>query len=248
MFAIAMIAVLQAPVANAQTPSSESRTAEAKPAEIKPPTDLYQIIYLTNLTDQNTANDIQTDLRNMLPKTKVYYLPSQGALTLRGSAEDIQLAQKIVSELDKPRKTYRLAYTISESEGGKAGSSQHFSIVVLLGNKTSLKQGSRVPIVTGSFDSGTSQANTQVQYIDLGLNIEASLEGTLDGFRLHTKIEQSSPSDEKSGVGAQDPIIRQSVLDSTASIVLGKPVVLGSLDIPGTIKHQEVEVVSELVK
>ena len=111
-----------------------------------------------------------------------------------------------------------------------------------------LKQGSRVPIVTGSFDSGSSKQNTQVQYVDVGLNIDASLEGFNDGVRLHTKMEQSSVADEKSSVAVQDPVIRQTVLEETSMLALGKPLVLGALDVPGTTRHMDVEVVAEAVR
>src|SRR4051812_10611126 len=85
-----------------------------QPANSKSNTDSYQTLYLTNLTSQNDANDIQTDLRNMLPQAKLFYVPSQSALSIRGSAEDISLAQKIVSDLDHNKKIYRLIYTITD--------------------------------------------------------------------------------------------------------------------------------------
>ena len=62
------------------------------------------------------------------------------------------------------------------------------------------------------------------------------------------QIEQSSASEEKSGIGSQDPVIHQTVLEGTSSLTPGKPLILGSLDIPGSTKHQEVEVVFELLR
>jgi len=38
------------------------------------------------------------------------------------------------------------------------------------------------------------------------------------------------------------------VLDDTSTLTPGKSLVLGSLDIPGTTRKQEIEVVAELVK
>ena len=225
-----------------------AQTADAKPAEVKADYGIYQTIYLTNATQQNDANDVQTSLRNMLPRAKIYYAPASGALLLRGTAEDIQLAQKIVADLDKVRKTYRLTYTITESDGGKHVGAQRFTLIEIPGGRAQLKQGSKVPIVTGSTESGSTVQNTQVQYLDVGLNIDASLEGSADGLRLHSKVEQSGVAEEKSVVGAQDPVVRQSVLEGTSVLVQGKPLMLGSLDVPGSTRHLEVEVVSEVVK
>ena len=218
-------------------------------ADSKPSADSYQTLYLTNLTSQHDANDIQSDLRNMLPNSKLFYVPSQSALSIRGSAEDISLAQKIVSDLDHNRKIYRLTYTITDIDNGKRAAPQHFSIIVASGSKTDFKQGSKVPLVTGSYtENGPGSSNSQVQYQDIGLEIEASLNAYLDGVRLQTKLAESSVADEKSGVGAQDPIFRQTTLESTSTLAPGKPLVLGSMDLPGGTRRQEVEVVAEAVR
>lgn len=225
-----------------------AQTTDVKPAETKAASDIYQTIYLANATQQNDANEVQTDLRNMLPRMKIYYVQADSALSLRGTAEDIQLAQKIVADLDKAKKTYRLTYTITESDGDKRIGAQRFTLIAIPGGKASLKQGNRVPIVTGSTEAGSSVQNTQVQYLDVGLNIDASLEGAADGLRLRSKIEQSGVSEEKSGLGVQDPVVRQSTVEGTSMLVQGKPLMLGSLDVPGSTRHLEIEVISEVVK
>jgi hypothetical protein len=206
--------------------------------------EIYQTLYLTNLTQQNDANELVTDLRNMLPSSKLYYVPSQSAMSIRGTAEEIALAQKILSDLDKTKKIYRLTYTMTERDGGKTIGVQHFSIVVASGSKTDLKLGSRVPVGTNS----SAQGPNEVTYLDVGQEIEASLDGYFDGVRLRTRVVQSSVAEERSGIGTQDPIIRQTTLEGTSTLVQGKPLVLGSLDVPGSTRHQEVEVVSELVR
>jgi hypothetical protein len=66
--------------------------------------------------------------------------------------------------------------------------------------------------------------------------------------RLRTKIERSNVSDEKSGVGVQDPVIRQSSLDGTSTLIPGKPLVIGALDVPGSTHSEEIAVVAELVR
>ena len=227
-----------------------AQSADATPAEAKPGPEAYQTIYLTNLTQQNEFNDVQTDLRNMLPKVHMYGMLSQNAISIRATPEDMQIAQKIISDLDRGKRIYRLTYTINESDSGKRTGTQTFMMIVASGSKATFKQGARVPIVTGSYDTSKTPTGPeiQVQYLDVGLNIEASADGYMDGLRLRSKIEQSNVADEKSGIGAQDPIVRQTVLDGTATLAPGKPLILGALDIPGTTRKQEIEVVAELVK
>jgi hypothetical protein len=220
--------------------------AQAQTVDAKTTPDIYQTLYLTNLTQQNDAIELVNDLRNMLPNAKLYYVPSQSAFSIRASAEEIALAQKILADLDKTKKIYRLTYTMTERDGSKTIGVQHFSIIVASGSRTDFKQGSRVPIGVGSRSSASS--NLDVQYLDVGQEIDASLDGYLDGVRLRTKVVQSSIAEDKSGVGTQDPVIRQTTLEGTSTLVQGKPLVLGSLDIPGSTRHQEVEVLSELVR
>lgn len=118
-------------------------------------------------------------------------------------------------------------------------------MIVVNGRKTVLKQGSRVPIATGA-SSVSGSPQTQFQYMDVGLKIEASLD--VDGARLETKVEQSSLAEEKSGaVTLNDPIVRNTQLEGTSILVPGKSMMLGSIDIPGTSRHQDIDVVMEPV-
>ena len=240
---IALALALFAPCTRAQAQSPDGNAGESKPSP-----DIYKTIYLTNLTQASELNDLQTDLRNMVPRARMYPLPTQNAISIHGAPEDILLAQKIVSDLDRATKIYRLTYTIAETDSGKRLGTEHVALIVASGLKTEFKQGSRVPIVTGTFAAGSSTSNSQVQFVDVGLSIEASVDGYADGLRLRTKVEQSSLAEEKSGMGAQDPVIRQTVLEGTSTLALGKPLVLGSMDLPGSTRKQEIEVVAELVK
>ncbi|MEA3005048.1 MAG: hypothetical protein QOI94_317 [Acidobacteriaceae bacterium] len=221
--------------------AAQPQTADAKSTPI-----IYQTLYLTNLTQQNDAVELVNDLRNMLPNAKLYYVPSQSAFSIRASAEEIALAQKILADLDKTKKIYRLTYTMTERDGGKTIGVQHFSIIVASGSRTDFKQGSRVPISVAT--NAAPGSNAEITYLDIGEEIEVSLDGYLDGVRLRTKVVQSSIAEDKSGVRTQDPVIRQTTLEGTSTLVQGKPLVLGSLDIPGSTRHQEVEVLSELVR
>ena len=151
-----------------------------------------------------------------------------------------------------PPKSYRLTYTLTEMDGNKRSGTQHFSMIVVTGRKTVLKQGSKVPIATGTSTNGGG-AQTQVQYLDVGLIIEAQLDESVDGVklndgvRLSTRVEQSSIAEEKSGVGMQDPIVRQTALEGSSILAEGRPLMLGSMDIPGSTRHLDVEVVMEPV-
>jgi type II secretory pathway component GspD/PulD (secretin) len=208
-----------------------------------------QTFYLGTSGQQNDSNEVLVAIRNILPPdVKVYLVPSQNAIVMRATPDELVLTQKLINDLDRPKKTYRLTYTLAETDDGKRVGTQHFAMVVVTGQRTVLKQGSKVPIVTGSYTAGSSGEKTDMTYVDVGMNFDATLDEFVNGVRLRTKVEQSSVAEEKSGVGAQDPVIRQTSLEGTSFLTPGKPLVLGSVDIPGSTRHLDVEVVMELVR
>lgn len=157
------------------------------------------------------------------------------------------MVQKVISDTDRAPKTYRLTYTITNIGNGASAGTRHISFVVADDGKTSVKQGNRVPNATG-MTSDAGSASTQMQYLDVGMSIEASVDGALDHLRLHTRVEQSSVAEGKAAAGAHDPVIRQTSLDGVSNLEQGKTVVLGSLEVLGSGAHQEISVRSELVQ
>ncbi len=237
--ASALTAITFPCAATAQSTNNESKSPEPRGPETS------ETIYLSNVTGQSDINDIQTALRNNFTRIRIYGVATQYALTVRGTAEELQGAKKMIAELDRPKKIYRVTYNVCDVENGKRTGTQHYSLIVTSGGKTVLKQGNRVPLVTGMTGDNASAASqsSQIQYVDVGLNIDASIEGTA----LRTKVEQSAITADRSGIAAPDPVIRQTMLEGTSSLTSGKPVVLGSLDVPGTAHRDEIEVVTETI-
>jgi type II secretory pathway component GspD/PulD (secretin) len=219
-------------------------TAHAQ--RLRPENASIKTFFLTNVSQQNDANEILIALRNMLDPavTKIYLVASQDAIVVEASPEEIEIAQKLIGELDRPRKLYRLTYTVTTMDGAKPLDTAHYTMVVASGQRTTLKQGSKVPIVTGSYNKDSSTAQTQYQYVDIGMNFDATVTEVANGVSLRTKVEQSSLADEKSTTGA-DPIIRQTVVDGTSTLTAGKTLVLDSLDMPGTTHHLRLEVAAD---
>lgn len=234
-------------VALALALSMAKASAQAQSADARPGAETVKTFYLTNVSRAEDANETVSALRNLLDATdKVYLVPSQNAIVIRATPDQLALAQRLLTDLDRLKKTYRITYTITESEEGKRIGTQHFAMIIVSGGKTTLKQGSKVPIMTGEYDAGKSTAHTEMTYLDVGLNFDASLDEFVDGMRLRTKVEQSAIAEDKAG--AADPVIRQTVLEGTSIVTPGKPLVLGSLDIPGSPRHLDIEVVVDGVR
>ncbi len=62
-----------------------------------------QTFYLSNAWQPNDLNDVQTALRNVLTSAKIYGVASQNAIVMRGTPDELLLAQKLINDLDKAR-------------------------------------------------------------------------------------------------------------------------------------------------
>ena len=224
-----------------QKPASEQRAARIAECA-SPGTDNVHTFYLRNATQQNDANEIYTALRQILAsEVKTFFVPNQMAIEVCGQPEQVALAQKMINDLDRPKKNYRLTYIVTEMNGTTRTGTQHFSMIVTPGQESTLKEGSRVPVVTGRLEN----ASTQMTYVDVGMNFQANVDPMENGIRLRTTIEQSSVAEEKSGTPAQDPVIRQATFKGTLYLQAGKPSKLGTLDIADSNRHLELEVSME---
>lgn len=169
-----------------------------------------------------------------------------GAAGLSGAQSTAKAAEPTQGGNTRP---YRLVWTITETDAGKQVGTQHFAMAILSSGRTTMKLGSKVPVVTGSYSpNSTAAVQTQFQYIDVGLNIDANLDEVAGGLRLRSKVEQSSVADEKITGDVREPIIRQAVMEGTSVVSLNKPVRLGSLDVPGSTRHLDIEVELEDAK
>ncbi len=241
---LASTLLLSAAFANAQDTAAADKASAA--AAHNPPTEL-KVFHLQNMSQPNEANELLTAIRLLLnPVTKLFLDPTTNDILIEAPPDQIDRAQRIIAALDRPKNLYRLTFTVTESDAGKRVGLQHFTMVVASGAHSVLKDGSKVPIATGSGEG--SNAQTQITYLDVGLNFDATIQEVNGGFSLKSKIEQSSAAEEHPSAGPQDPIVRQAVLEGTTIVTLGKPLTLGSIDVPGSTRHLDFEVSAELVK
>jgi type II secretory pathway component GspD/PulD (secretin) len=209
-------------------------------------------IFLSNVAGQNDANEILIDVRNNFdPSLKVYLLSTQNAITVTTYPEELAKIEAFIHTLDRPLKLYRLTYTLAEYENGKSIGTQHVSLVVADGQRATLKQGDKIPVATGTYNPSSSASEgtqTQFTYLDVGLNFDATLNEVKGGGVLKSKVEESSVGQSNTIAGVQEPVVRQSVIEQTAVLTTGKPVMLGSIDIPNSTRHMDIDVVMDEVK
>ena len=102
--------------------------------------------------------------------------------------------------------------------------------------KATMKIGSRIPIATGSYQTGAATAlvsslvNTQFQYQDVGVNIEMTPSVHYDhDVTLNIKIEVSAESGTETISGVTEPIISQRVVNQVIRLREGEASILGGI-------------------
>ena len=268
-----------------------------------------QTFYLANTAQQNDLNDIQTALRNLLVNAKLYGVPSQSAIVMRATPDELLLAQKLINDLDKSRaevvvdvalmevnrdKTRTIGLqlpgtfgvqlqppnatsttTSSTTTGTTTGTTtssttnltlnnlanlnatnfavtvgaatanfllsdsdtkvlQNPSIRATDGQKADLKIGERIPVATGSYQTGAATAvvsslvNTQFTYLDVGVEIEITPIVHYDrDVTLKIKIVSSQEEGSTNIGGITEPIISQRTADQVVRLKEGEVNILG---------------------
>jgi general secretion pathway protein D len=104
------------------------------------------------------------------------------------------------------------------------------------GQKATMKIGSKIPIATGSYQTGASTAlvsslvNTQFQYQDVGVNIEVTPTVHFDrDVTLKIKVEVTSHSSDETISGVTEPIISQRTVDQVIRLREGEASILGGI-------------------
>ena len=140
----------------------------------------------------------------------------------------------------RPIEPYRLDFSFNELDGEKKINTRHYSMNLTWTEPIEIKIGSRVPVA-----SGASANSTQFQYVDVGTRIWAHLEhGQNDDQELLVRSEVSNIdlNAESGSVPNVPPVIRQIKIDGSTLLVLGKPLLIGSMDDPNSKRQFQLEV------
>jgi hypothetical protein len=114
---------------------------------------------------------------------------------------------------------YRLDLTVREMDGAKLVNSRSYTLSGRSDEWTRIRIGSKIPV-------NTSQ--TGVQYLDVGLNVDARLFEFDSGPALGWTIDFSSLAPESVANG--QPVVRSIRSQGYSQLAIGKPVLLSSSD------------------
>lgn len=299
---------------HAVTPNTIFVAADTRAKRTELEEQAVQTFYLSNAAQQNDLNDIQTAVRQLMSGAKLYAVPSQNAIVMRATPDELLLAQRLISDLDKARpevivdvavlevsrmtehnigmslpQSFGLTLQANSTTTGATTSSStstststgtsttpsssgvtlnqlgslsasNFGVTLgqatanLLysdtdtkvlqnpriratdGQKADLKIGSKIPVATGSYQTGAATAvvsslvNTQFQYLDVGVEVEITPTVHYDhDVTLKMKIVVSQTNGSSNISGVVEPIITQRQAEQTIRLKDGEPSILNGI-------------------
>ena len=140
--------------------------------------------------------------------------------------------EKTKNEATAPATAYRLDFSLNESEEGKKVNTRQYSMNLQPNNPESLKIGSRVPV---------ESEQGKFQYLDIGTNIKSRLIERDNGLDLSVWADESSIAFAEPSGRLRQPIVRQLSIEAGTIVTLGKPVLIGSVDDPGSKRQFQLE-------
>ena len=113
-----------------------------------------QTFYLSNSSQPSDGNEILTGLRLLLdPQVKLYLVPSQNAIVMRATADQLLLAQKLINDFDRARPEVVIDVAILEVNRDRI---RDLGITL----PTSIGLAPQLPTTTTSTTSGGTSTNT----------------------------------------------------------------------------------------
>jgi hypothetical protein len=206
---------------DANQPSSKARESDK----------VIKTFYLPNVWAPTDFQDIVNSFRTILEMPRIQQVPSHQTIVVRGTAEQVAQAEKLINEIVMTRKKtagqYRLEFKIMEMDDDRTVGSRTYTLLVEPREVGKLRIGSKVPILVNDKDK---------TYTDVGKNIDCQVRSeTEHTVSLHLSLEVSSIDPvEHSPTG--NPVIQTERIETSSTLELGKPTTVSSFYDPAT-KH-----------
>lgn len=158
-----------------------------------------------------------------------------------------ELTPKGADAQSKGVQAYRLDFSLNELDDGKKVNTRHYTMNLMPGQPDTIKIGTRVPVATGPRNTNNPLVSTQFQYIDVGTRIDGHVFGPDAQPQLHVSSEISNV-DSAEADQLPAPLIREIRIEGTTLLVVGKPILIGSVDDPNSKRQFQLEVMVTQLK
>jgi general secretion pathway protein D len=163
---------------------------------------VIKTFYLSNLSQPTELQDVVNAMRTILEVSRIQQLPSQGAIVVRGTPDQVALAQKLVDDIDKAKPEVLIeveVMQVSKDKSHTLGINPPTSIGVTLQPNVSTSVSTTSTTTTTSTTSTTSTG--------ISLNSLASLNATDFQVTIPTATATALMSDTDTKV-IQSPQVR----------------------------------------
>ena len=150
-----------------------------------------------------------------------------------------------------PAQVYRLDYVIHELDNGKQINQRKYSLSVEAtqgrGGKDwgQVRVGRRVPVAVGVTGSSATQ---QIQYMEVGMNLDCALREEDGSLLLESRVEMSSVVTGGDLAAPGAPVTRQARANMVSVLTPGKPTIIGTLDDVDSNRSYQIEVTATRMK
>jgi hypothetical protein len=149
---------------------------------------------------------------------------------------------------EAPVSTYKVEFRLRDGSETAAKNGRTYVIWINSQKRSYIRVGERVPVAMDPVQPGTSGAgptpiaNRQISYMDLGVNIDASVTEHGSKVTLDANIDVSLLVSHHEGVQVlPQPSVSQIRINVTTAVPLGKPSLVASINDPVTQRKFEVE-------
>jgi general secretion pathway protein D len=135
---------------------------------------VIKTFYLSNLSQPTELQDVVNAMRTILEVSRIQQLPSQGAIVVRGTPDQMALAQKLVDDLDKAKPEVLVEVAVMQVSRDKM-----HNLGISPPTSATVQLQSNVTQTTGTNQSGTAGGTvTQGTANTINLNRLANLDAT----------------------------------------------------------------------
>lgn len=190
--------------------------------------DVVRVFYVSNATTVQEFQEVATAIRSVTEIRRVFTYNAQKALVVRGTVDQVALAEKLLQDLDKPKpevvidlivmetnREFTRSLSASLQSGGTAGFSAPITFTP------------RNPVLSGGTSSGTSGSTTS------GGTTTTTTTSTSSNLIALSKIAKISTNDFSTTVPGA---LLQAVMSDTATRVLQSPQIRSTDGQKATVK------------
>jgi hypothetical protein len=207
---------------------------------------VIKTFYFPNLSAPSDLQDVVNSLRTLLEIQRVQQVPTFQSILVRGTPEQIAVAEKLVDDLNRAKEKtggqYRLEFKISDATEGKK-TSRTYTVLTEPLQKGKLRIGSKIPLDVG---------DKQKTYTDVGKNIDCVIRSESEhAVSLGLSIEVSAVATDERGVAGSvqgNPVIEGVRVETNVTLPLGTPTIVSNFQDPVTKHDFQIEATATRTK